>query len=206
MTTEEKVLKIVKRFKGRVHSLQIAKELKISSGYVDFILKSLQRKEKIKFSGGWAFLLEEKVKETVKKEIPSPTKIKKGKPKRRRKKKAKKEEKKPKIKRKKRKKTETSIGLKGITSESEMILQKAGYKNKESLAKASLPRLIADTGIGLKQAANLINGARRSLKIIKNSSANSKKEVKKTREKTKRKNKLWPRNLLKRFFGRLRQN
>lgn len=157
---EEKVLKIVKKIKGKAHSSQIAKELEISSGYADLILKALQRRGKIEYFGGWAFLPQE-VEEIAKKEV--------------RKKKAKKV---------KEKKVKSSLmKLQGMTEELEKSLQKAGYKDIRALAEVSVARLMEDTGLKLKMAANLINGARKILKIIPNITSDSEQEKGKPREK-----------------------
>jgi len=134
-TTEEKVIKIIKDFKGKAISLQIAKELGISSGYTNLILQDLQRKGKIQFSAGRVSMVATKPKRKSEKL--------------------------------KRKTTTTSLsGLKGITKQLEKNLKKTGYKNIEALAKAPIAILMDKAGIENKQAADLINGARRKLKII----------------------------------------
>ena len=144
---EEKVLKTIKDSKGKASSLQIARELKISSGYADLILKALQRKEKIEISGRWVALSK---KELAKAANPSR---KRAQP-----------PKKPKVKRKKVERLFSD--LKTITEKSKKILLKAGYKDKQVIAEAPLSRLMENTGLELKQAANLINEARGNFKTV----------------------------------------
>lgn len=144
-STEEKVIKTTKDFKGKASSLQIAKELGISPGYTNLILQDLQRKGKIKLSAG---------RVSIKKEVSASDKLAATKPKR-------------KSKKPKRKKTKSSLtGLKGITKQLEKILKKAGYRNIKTLAEAPIAKLMDGTGLVLKQAADLINEAKRKLKII----------------------------------------
>lgn len=53
MTTEQKVKDIIAK-KKKVHIQQIARELRISTGYAIFICQALQRRGQIDYSGGWA--------------------------------------------------------------------------------------------------------------------------------------------------------
>lgn len=153
-STEEKVLKIVKESGGKASSFQIAKELRMSSGYLSLLLQSLRKKGKIEFSGARTF----SVRRGPREELP------------------KKRAKKPKLRTKislavrgKKKKAGRPLKeLKGLTKELEATLRKAGYKKIEVLAEVSISRLMEGTGLELKQAAYLINEARRILKIIPN--------------------------------------
>lgn len=136
---EEKVLKIIKGFGGKVHLLKLAKEFGISSEYAGLILEGLQRKGEVKFQGRWIFLPERKLKKQV------VQVVKEGVPK---------------------KKTASLASLKGMTGELQKRLEKAGYKDLETLANMPICRLMDEIRLELKQAANLINEARRSLKMI----------------------------------------
>lgn len=224
---EEKVLKIIKDSKGKTSSLQIARELKISSGYTDLLLKALQRKEKMAISGRWVSLSKKELAKAINprrkraqlakkpKRPKRPRQLKK--PKRARKPRKPKRAKKPKAKR--RKVERPFSGLKAITEELKKILLKAGYKDKQAIAEAPLPRLMEDTGIELKQAANLINKARGSLKIVnanvtENNPSEESPELESSNqglnvpsldpENLKNKNernKSWLKRILHRFFG-----
>lgn len=150
-STEEKALELIKDFGGKAHSWQIARQLSISPEYARLLLQALQKTGKIKVFHGWACLSRAKSAKALEEKPRKPKKIRKEK-----------------IKIPVIHLTPLSK-VRGMSQELEKILQKAGYKETEGVAATSLPIFMESTGLELKQAADLINEARRVLKIIPDS-------------------------------------
>ncbi len=145
---------------GKASKHQIARELKISLDYAGLILGELKRKGEIAFSNGFYVLTSIKKeviqdKEQKKPAIPLTAKQ----PARQsRKSKETKKAKKPRAK----KNIRHSLGdIMGISESLALTLEEAGYNTIESLAEASISKLMAAAKLELHTAAQLINQARK---------------------------------------------
>lgn len=141
-STAEQVKSIVLKHKGSASKQQIARELKMGLGYIDFICRDLERKRELVFRDGLYFLM------TADYKLPKRrTRV---------------------IHRKYKQKnlisnvyTKSAFLSPKMTKELTKVLRGAGYKTIESLAEAPIARLMQETNLKLYEAAGLINQARR---------------------------------------------
>ncbi len=141
-STEEQVKSVILKHKGNARKQQIARELNLGLEYIDFICRELERKGEITFSDG-SYLL------TTAKDILQQRIV-------------------P-IKKNRKNKSGSRAEFLGIPKMTEgliEILERAGYKTIESLADAPIARLMQETNLELREAAGLINQARKALNKI----------------------------------------
>ena len=150
--TEQKVFEIISERK-KIRISEIAKETRLSTDYIRLICLGLQRNGFINFSKGLCSIREEETFE--KKTVQKTSKT------------AKKKEvvqKKKEARGEKKKIEKTSLfNLENVNEKLAKKLIGAGFKNIESLSEAPISRLMEISGIELKQAADIINEARKKL-------------------------------------------
>lgn len=143
MSTAEQVKSIVLKYKGSASKQQIARELKMGLGYIDFVCRDLERKRELVFRDGLYSLITADYKSFKRR-----TRV---------------------IHRKYKQKnlisnvyTKSALSsMPKMTKELTKVLRGAGYKTIKSLAEASIARLMEETNFKLHEAAGLINQARR---------------------------------------------
>jgi len=147
--TEQKVFEIISK-KKRVGISEISKETGLSTAYAQLICQGFQRNGFINFARGLCSIIkEEEVLE--KKPISEKPKV----TKRTIERKA--------IKKKKETTKNPLLSLESIDEKLAKNLERAGFKTIENLSEASISRLMEISGIELKQAADIINEARKKL-------------------------------------------
>lgn len=176
-STEERVKNVIRQHQGKVHKQQIARELKISLDYLNFIVADLQRKEEIVLLPGGLYSLAPLVAECLpaareKTEVVSPPQtMEKPAAMKGAKSKVKPQSKTRKIKLKLKKEVKKISPLTrlfltrqlGISDNLARILSQAGFKTAQAVADTPVVRLVEMTGLELSEAAGAINKARKIL-------------------------------------------
>lgn len=148
-STEEQVKSVILKHDGSARKQQIARELKMSLDYIDFVCRDLERKREITFRDGFYSLIASDIKPHQRR--PG---VLRGKPR-----KSPNEMKNVYAK-------SVLLGIPKMTTSLIDVLERAGYKTIESLAEAPIARLMQETKLKLHEAAGLINQARKALNKI----------------------------------------
>lgn len=157
-STIEQVKRVLLEHRGKARKQDVARELKISLDYAGLILGELKRKREVVCSGGFYVLTSIKEDAAQDKEQKKPAILSKRADRRLNGLKRAKDIKKPRTV----KRAPKPLGsILGIGEALALTLEKAGYNTIESLAKAPISRLMAETKLKLHIAAQLINQARK---------------------------------------------
>lgn len=143
-STEEQVKSVILKHKSSASKQQIAQELKMGLDYIDFVCRDLERKGKIALADGSYSLITSDHKPRQRR--PS---VLRGKPR-----KSLNEVRKVYV-------GSALLGITGMTKGLIDVLKRMGYKTIESLADAPIAKLMQETKLELREAAGLINQARR---------------------------------------------
>ncbi len=138
-STEEQVKSVILKHNGGARKQQIARELNLGLDYVDLVCRDMERKVEIIFSGGFYSL-------TKSRREPLPDKQRKF--------------------IQDRERESVLFAVPKMTKRLVGTLEKAGYKTLESLADAPITKLMQETNLELREAAGLINQARKALNKI----------------------------------------
>lgn len=136
-STAKQVKSIVSKYNGRARKQQIARELNFGLDYVDLVCRDLERKGVIAFRDGFYSLITSDIKFHQKEKLISNVYA-----------------------------ESVLLAIPKMTEELIDVLERAGYKTIESLADAPIARLMQETNLELREAAGLINQARKALNKI----------------------------------------
>lgn len=166
-STEEQVKSVILRHKDGARKQQIARELGLGLEYISFICRDLERKGELAFGKGFYLLT---IPTAPKKAPYRKEKIKRTFPVKKHKSSSRRDQPRKQlvVARGKRKKSaqKTFPGMPEMTERLIDILKKAGYKTIESLADAPITRFMQETKLELREAAGLINQAKKILNKI----------------------------------------